>query len=46
VNGDAAATAPAATATAPLPPWEKVLWRKQPYPDNYTDPTFLQALVR
>lgn len=25
--------------------WEKVLWRRQPFPDNYTDPTFLQALV-
>eukprot|EP00878_Enallax_costatus_P005691 GHUV01005968.1.p1 GENE.GHUV01005968.1~~GHUV01005968.1.p1 ORF type:complete len:398 (+),score=100.30 GHUV01005968.1:2189-3382(+) len=28
-----------------LPPWEKVLWKKQPYPDNYTDGTFLQQLV-
>ena len=28
----------------PLPPWEKVLWKKQPYPDNYTPHTFLSAL--
>lgn len=29
----------------PLPQWEKVLWKEQPYPDNYTDATFLQQLV-
>lgn len=29
-----------------LPPWEKVLWKRQPYPDNYTDDSFLQQLVR
>lgn len=28
------------------PRWEKVLWKKQPYPDNYTDASFLQQLVR
>ncbi len=28
------------------PKWEKVLWKEQPYPDNYTDATFLQELVR
>lgn len=28
-----------------LPPWEKVLWKRQPYPDNHTDETFLQQLV-
>jgi len=27
------------------PKWEKVLWKEQPYPDNYTDATFLQELV-
>lgn len=27
-----------------LPPWQRVLWRQQPYPDNYTPPTFLSAL--
>ncbi|KXZ42872.1 hypothetical protein GPECTOR_113g284 [Gonium pectorale] len=25
--------------------WEKVLWKRQPFPDNYTDDTFLQHLV-
>ena len=25
--------------------WEKVLWKKQPFPDNYTDEKFLQELV-
>lgn len=25
-------------------PWEKVLWRKQPYPDNYVPPSFLAEL--
>lgn len=26
--------------------WEKVLWKRQPFPDNYTDrETFLQDLV-
>lgn len=27
------------------PRWQKVLWKEQPYPDNYTDSTFLQELV-
>ncbi|GBF92993.1 phosphatidylinositol N-acetylglucosaminyltransferase subunit C [Raphidocelis subcapitata] len=47
-RGTAAATlprAPSAAAQPAGPVWEKVLWRRQPYPDNYTDPTFLQALV-
>lgn len=38
-SGSTQAAAPA------LPPWEKVLWRRQPYPDNYTDASFLQHLV-
>ena len=27
------------------PPWERVLWKKQPYDDNYVDRTFLESLV-
>lgn len=26
-------------------PWQKVLWKKQPFADNYTDSSFLQHLV-
>lgn len=26
------------------PPWRKLLWVKQPYPDNYVDSTFLSQL--
>jgi hypothetical protein len=26
--------------------WQKVLWKKQPFADNYTDSSFLQHLVR
>lgn len=26
------------------PPFAKVLWRKQPYPDNYNDESFLEHL--
>ncbi|SCU84908.1 LADA_0D04566g1_1 [Lachancea dasiensis] len=25
-------------------PWERLLWLKQDYPDNYTDPTFLREV--
>ncbi|WVO17931.1 hypothetical protein L204_105629 [Cryptococcus depauperatus] len=30
--------------TSLLPEWEKVLWRRQPYPDNYVPPEFLSEL--
>ncbi|KAI0033163.1 phosphatidylinositol N-acetylglucosaminyltransferase subunit C [Vararia minispora EC-137] len=26
--------------------WERVLWKEQPYPDNYVPPTFLSSLVK
>mmetsp|Transcript_34830 Transcript_34830/g.75315 ORF Transcript_34830/g.75315 Transcript_34830/m.75315 type:complete len:165 (-) Transcript_34830:312-806(-) len=29
----------------PVPVWRKILWEKQPFEDNYTDHTFLDALV-
>jgi len=29
-----------------LPRWRKILYEKQPYEDNYTDETFLNALVK
>lgn len=28
-----------------LPPWERVLWKKQPYEDNFVDRSFLESLV-
>lgn len=28
------------------PPWQKLLWVKQNYPDNYVDSTFLEELQR
>ncbi|PRP88314.1 hypothetical protein PROFUN_03423 [Planoprotostelium fungivorum] len=28
------------------PPWRKVLWQRQPYPDNHVDRTFLNQLVQ
>ena len=34
---------------APMPdePWDKVLWKKQPYPDNYVpEGLFLSSLRR
>jgi hypothetical protein len=32
-------------STAPLQ-WQKVLWKRQPFADNYTDAKFLQHMVR
>ncbi|KAG2449226.1 hypothetical protein HYH02_005972 [Chlamydomonas schloesseri] len=34
-----------AEASAGPPRWEKVLWKRQPFPDNYVDHTFLEHLV-
>ncbi|PFH32562.1 phosphatidylinositol n-acetylglucosaminyltransferase [Besnoitia besnoiti] len=35
-----------ATGRSPSPPpWEKVLWRRQAYPDNYVDESFLDSLI-
>jgi hypothetical protein len=28
----------------PRPPWEKVLYKRQPYPDNHVDDSFLESL--
>jgi hypothetical protein len=28
------------------PEWERVLWRLQPFPDNYVPPTFLAGLSK
>jgi phosphatidylinositol glycan class C protein len=28
------------------PPWRKLLWVKQNYPDNYVDETFLEELQK
>lgn len=28
------------------PKWERVLWRKQPFADNYVPPTFLSTLSK
>ena len=27
------------------PPWRKILWEQQPYPDNYVDQTFLASVL-
>ncbi|RCK59457.1 Phosphatidylinositol N-acetylglucosaminyltransferase GPI2 subunit [Candida viswanathii] len=32
--------------SSPLPPWKKLLYLKQPYPDNYTDKSFLSQLKK
>lgn len=37
--------ATAAAATPPRPPWRKILWEEQPYPDNYVDKTFLASVL-
>lgn len=34
----------AAADSEPKPKWEKVLWRRQPYPDNYVPPSYLAEL--
>lgn len=26
------------------PPWQRLLWKKQPYPDNYVPDSFLDGL--
>lgn len=40
------ADVPAAPAAAPpKPPWRKILWEEQPYPDNYVDHTFLASVL-
>jgi hypothetical protein len=28
------------------PPWQRILWKQQPYKDNHTDATFLEHLVK
>jgi hypothetical protein len=33
-------------ATLLLPPWERVLWKPQPYEDNYVPRSFLESLVQ
>jgi hypothetical protein len=37
-------TVPSGTGDAPQ--WERVLWKPQPFPDNYVPPTFLAALSK
>lgn len=33
-------------APGPAVPWQKVLWERQPFPDNYVDERFLEELRR
>ncbi|EGW34224.1 uncharacterized protein SPAPADRAFT_59654 [Spathaspora passalidarum NRRL Y-27907] len=37
---------PSSPRLGKLPPWKKLLYLKQPYPDNYTDKSFLSQLKR
>lgn len=34
------------SAPGPAVPWQKVLWERQPFPDNYVDQRFLEELRR
>ncbi|KAG7259204.1 hypothetical protein CRUP_016084 [Coryphaenoides rupestris] len=34
------------SAPGPAAPWRKVLWERQPFPDNYVDDRFLEELRR
>ena len=34
------------TVDSAVPEWERVLWRTQPFPDNYVPPSFLSALSK
>lgn len=34
------------SAPGPAVPWQKVLWERQPFPDNYVDERFLEELRR
>lgn len=43
-QGDSSKQTPAQQQHA-APVWQKVLWKKQPFADNYTDSSFLQHLV-
>lgn len=42
-----ASSGPASQQAVPdeSPQWERVLWRRQPFPDNYVPPSFLAELT-